>query len=206
MALHSKADFAKLCGMTASNLHNYIHRDKKVIMSGDYIDDSHPINKLFLEKRKAKVFDEKPKPINVSVPNNTQPVPKVEKPEPGTDDYIKLDRKLKAQQLEKIEVETRLLELKEAKMNGELIPTELVQAVYMQQNQSFITSFNNSIDDFLTLFSKKKGLSHDETVAYRSEIIKIINEASKASIEITKTNIQNIIDEFTIKKEVGEHE
>ena len=50
MAFHSKKEFAKLCGLETNGLAVYIKR-QKVVCSGEYIDDSFPVNNQFLKNR-----------------------------------------------------------------------------------------------------------------------------------------------------------
>ncbi len=208
MALHLKSDFAKICGLTTGNLTNYIKRNK-VVLSGDYVDDTVHCNSDFLLKR----FDfVKEKPVvekKVNEPNVSSPEIKI--PKPGKistpdDSVYGVEKQLRVQELEKKTVETRLLELKEKKLQGELIPTELVKAVFAQQTQSFITSFNNSIQDMLTLFSKKHTLNTNEISEMRGGIACIINESVDKAVDLTEKNIRNIVNEFTIKRDVGEHD
>jgi hypothetical protein len=52
--LYTKAEFAAATGLSSGNLSNYIHKLKKVVASGDYIDDEIPQNAAFLERRKHK--------------------------------------------------------------------------------------------------------------------------------------------------------
>lgn len=212
MALHLKADFAKLCGLTTGNLTNYIKRGK-VLMSGDYVDDSVPINKDFLEKRKGSVPPPAPK-LHMIRPD---PGP-VEIPNTGEDDddsgfgedgegesgYL-LDRKLLKKKIGKLEVDTRLQELKEEKMRGELIPVDLVKNLFRTHTQSIVTSMKDGIDELLINFSVEARLRGDQVAGLRGKIVGILNNGVDKSVVITQKNMRSIVNQVKVKRDVGEH-
>ena len=84
MALHSKKDFAIMCGLSTGNLANNITRGK-VITTGKFIDDKIEKNQFFLKKwqekstgrvMEAEQLTERVKEEKVEVPKipNVQPV------------------------------------------------------------------------------------------------------------------------------------
>ena len=78
MALHTKKDFAELCGMTTKLLSVYASKNRcKVVYSGDYVDDKIEPNISFLRKWAGKNKAEK----------NT-PLPPVELPEDFFDELM----------------------------------------------------------------------------------------------------------------------
>ena len=227
MALYPKSHFASLCGLTVGNLGNYIKRGK-VIMSGDYIDDSIPDNKSFLENRLAKIQakNEDNQIVNPAsaVVSITEPdIPNVQDPErkpisipntkssardatPSGKSRNQLEIEKKALEIEKLKVDTRLQELKEEKIRGEVIPISLVKGIIMNLSQSILTSHKDADEYLLIRISKEAKLSGDQLAMLRGEMIKSLNEAVEKAIKASQRNIKNLMDEFSIKKEVGEHD
>lgn len=213
MALHSKSDFAKLCGLTTGNLTNYIKRNK-VLMSGDYIDDQETINKDFLKKRQSKTPPKYESPLPVLRSIRPDPGDLDEEPEDYQDDDdsdtkgesgYSLDRKKVKRQIEKLEVDTRLQELKEQKMRGELIPVDLVTSVFRAHNQSIITTMKDGIESLLISLSVEARLKGDQLATLRGKMVKILNDGADKSSEVSHRSLRSIVNQVKVKKEVGEH-
>jgi hypothetical protein len=164
MALHSKSDFAKLCGLTTGNLTNYIKRNK-VLMSGDFIDDY----------------------------------------QDDQDSGYSLNNKKTKMQIAKLEVDTRLQELKEEKMRGELIPVDLVINVFRSHTQSIVTSMKDGIEDLLINFSVEARLKGDQLASLRGKMVGILNTGVEKSVIISNRNFNAIREQVKVKKDVGEH-
>jgi hypothetical protein len=213
MALHSKADFAKLCGLTTGNLTNYIKRNK-VIMSGDYIDDQLQINKDFLLSRQSKSAPkyEPPLPVLRSVRPDTGDQDEEdeedqddEDSDQGEDSGYALNKKKLKKQIAKLEVDTRLQELKEEKMRGELIPVDLVINVFRAHTQSIVTSMKDGIEDLLINFSVEARLKGDQLASLRGKMVGILNTGVEKSVIISNRNFNAIREQVKVKKDVGEH-
>jgi hypothetical protein len=213
MALHSKADFAKLCGLTTGNLTNYIKRNK-VLMSGDYIDDQLQINKDFLLSRQSKSAPkhEPPLPVLRSIRPDTGDQDEEDDdyqdddgPEQGEDSGYALNKKKLKKQIAKLEVDTRLQELKEEKMRGELIPVDLVINVFRSHTQSIVTSMKDGIEDLLINFSVEARLKGDQLASLRGKMVGILNTGVEKSVIISNRNFNAIREQVKVKKDVGEH-
>jgi hypothetical protein len=231
MALHLKKDFAKMCGLTTGNLTVYITR-KKVIASGDYIDDSILTNQEFLVKRRnaphfkseGPVFN--PPKLRAIKPDTTLPeVPNVvnddEEDEVSDDDFEKLlkqsdnlgelfkvttdlEKKKTIVEIQKKRKEISLLTIREEKFKGILIPTDLIRTLIQQHSRSTATEFKNSIDSILTKISKKKDLSVTEQAELRGELLDVINKTVDKSVDLTEKLLGRIVNEFIEKRDVGE--
>jgi hypothetical protein len=214
MALYTRKDWGLMCGLSAGNLSNYIKRGK-VLLTGELIDDSKPENEDFLKKFTEKK-EEKYKDLGINTGEISNEAPKSTKKEPVQrskttnegegEGGFSLDRRLKAQELKKKEAETRLLNLKEEKIRGEHIPTELVRSIIIQQSQSFITAFKNGVEDFITIVAKAKGMNVNEVAEARGELTKVINLTANKAVEVAKKGIDNIVGEYAVKRDVGEHD
>lgn len=223
MALHSKKDFSVLCGIPTRSISTYASRNK-IVLSGDYIDDSIQLNKDFIAKRqlmagKAPVTaasEEKavkqlrmirPDPGIVEPPNVKDP--EIDDDDFNDDDEIQepittLTKRKVAVDIAKKREEIEILKVRKDKLHGVLIPTDLVKVVFTQHSKSILTEFSNSIDNILTIFRKKKDLNANEVAEIRGELLQSINTAVSKSNSRSKKEISNIQNEFTVKREVGE--
>lgn len=232
MAFHTKKDFADLCYIPTNMLSVYIKR-KKVIVKNDLINDSVAENADFLKKMQAKGPSSAFISTAAAKKEEEKPAEKPEKPakrppktedsdpdsaensnknlfKPGEDllnlnDY-QLDREIKLRDIAKKEVDTRIAILKEEKMLGTNIPTDLVKGVVSNLTKTFIASFKDGADFFVIEISKRKSLTAQETADLKGRLVEIINSSSTKAIEETRKNLKIIIDQVSVKKEVGEHE
>lgn len=177
LTLISKKDFAERCNLSAGNLSNYIKRNNVIVTDGK-IDISLPDNIEFLGERKRKLYK--------------------------SDQKGSLETQLKLIEIEKKKRETRLLELKEQKTLGILIPTELVKLIFAQHTKSILTSFDNSIDRVLTKISKVKKLTSGERSKFRGELKSELNTAVDRSIRESKRNIKKMVQDYTEVRGRGE--
>lgn len=216
MPLHSKKDFASLCGegFTTRDLAVYIRRGK-VLMSGDFIDDQHPVNKEFLSNRQSKTPPkyEPPLPVLRSIRPDTgdqdsEDYDYQEDDEPGAggESGYSLNNKKTQKQIEKLEVDTRLQELKEQKMRGELIPVDLVQSLFRAHTQSILTTQKDGIEELLINLSVEARLKGDQLAKLRGKMVKILNDGVEKSVVVTNRTMRSVRDEMKIKKGVGEHD
>jgi hypothetical protein len=224
MALHLKAAFAKMCGLTTGNLTVYITR-KKVVSSGDYIDDSLEINKAFLEQRAAHLAKKvspvaaepeekklrmiRPDPQITELPNIKDPVDEDE--DDGMEGLETLTtpalmkRKLHVDIKKKIR-ETSILDLKEQKIKGEIVPVDVIKNLFSMHTQSIITAQKDGIEELLINLSVEARLTGDQLASLRGKMVQILNNAVDKAIIITQKNMKVVVNEFAISKEVGEHE
>ena len=177
LILLSKTEFGKRCGLSPGNLSNYIARGQ-VIVTDNKIDISKIENIEFLDKRKNKI-------------------------EKTTQDRSQ-DYQLKEIEIAKKKKETRLLEIKEAKALGLVIPTEMVKILFTQHSKSILTSFDNAIERILTKISKVKKLTNIERSKFRGELKTELNLAVDKSIEQSKRSINKMVLEYTEVRTRGE--
>lgn len=215
MALHSKQDFAAMCGLTTGNLSNYEKR-RKVVYSGDYIDDSLELNRLFLEKRQKK----QPQPVltedNFLPPPNTPVVKPAQTRPPRQPRVTSTPREkggLLAQDAEKMRLQNEKLQLsndfmrrKLDKVLGETIPTDLAKAIISQLGRTYPTEYNNLWRQTLSDIAKRYGMSLEDEAKYVGAGIEAINKASTRAISEARREMRNVIQLFSDKKEVGERE
>jgi hypothetical protein len=103
-----------------------------------------------------------------------------------------------------MQVDTRINLIKEEKLLGKLIPTELVKMVFAQHSQSLVTSFKNGADVLLMDISKRKELTRKENAELNGRLIQIINKCIDDAIKGSTKMLNSIISEHTEKREKGE--
>jgi len=204
MAKFSKKEFADRCGMATKNLAVYIKRGKVILLDDDYIDDVDHRNLAFLQKQKVKNGEKEVIVANVPALKSDKPAKSAEVDE--NNNYAALDLKKTSVQVEKLEQEVRLLKLKEEKLKGVVVPSELIKPVFLQHNQSIITEVHNSSAEFARIFAKKHSLNVNDVAEINGELIKWFNLAINKATVLSVKSIDNIVNDYSEKKGVGERE
>lgn len=219
MALLTKTEFSKLCGMASNGLSVYIKRGK-VVLTGDHVDDSLPENREFIRKRQAKgkiSLDNQ----DVPVKNPSEVVEKKivttsfsEDDDIITDEFGDVDTDgMNYQDLESLNKELdakkkaeeiQILKIKKDKLHGIVVPTSPVKDLLARLTKSMVVEFSNSIDKIITKIAKRKALNNNEVAEIRAEVIEEINKASDKSIDETKKEVKSIIETFSEKRGKGE--
>lgn len=199
---HTKKAFATVCGIQTKDLSVYIQRKRVVVDADGEINIDHPLNKIFLEdklsknKRKAadtsqvKSFDEDKSDLNEAETEGLT--------------ITQLTRRRKILDIKKIDKEVDLLTIKRDKLNGEVIPTELVKIIMYRKTALLVNRFKDHWEDHLTKLSGELRLSGDQLAKLRGEMVYHINQASDEALNTAKKEINQMIDEFKITRAKGE--
>lgn len=222
MPLHTKKGFAALCGITTKQLAtNALPDRRKVIYSGDYINDEIEPNKSFLEKWQDRNKGKSPKPTPEkkvkelhllrppSLKEMRAEIEKEDAPWLGEDNEeipktTGLDAKKLKTQILKMEKEIEKLTLANSKAQGEVVPVGLMDAILLQERQSILMESKNTWQDILSIFGKRRDLTAEERADIRGEFIDRLNEMMKRSAEITEKSIKDIVAQFSVKRGKGE--
>lgn len=119
---------------------------------------------------------------------------------------FELENAQKDANLRKTLKEIAILELKEQKQRGEVIPTDIVMPIMAQHFKSVTTEFKQGAEQLLVILQAKHGFSRDQMAEYRGNLIKIINDSIKKAVAESEKSIENIVSEYSTKKGVGERE
>ena len=215
MALHTKKQFAELCGLTIGNLSNYSNRGK-VVYSGDYVDDQIEPNISFLNKwatkNKAKLESEETQDeqdevvINVKTDNRQFAEPEIKTKPLGKIREPKIPHQSKTEILknELLVEQIGLIRQKRNKGEGELIPIDLVKQSGQTSFKNCAIAFRNILEKRLTRWSKK--FTPEEMAKERSETLRELNQEINNAVDESKKSIAEIISISSNKKEVGERE
>ena len=212
MALYTRKQFYEKCGVARGYLNMYIKRNK-VILTNGMIDDTLQENAYFMQKcidkRGIKPdVDEVRKPIK---PISEKIIEETKEAQNETDDpeainQYSLGLEKKKLDIEKVEEEILITRIKREKMSGDLIPTDLVKVLFASHFKSVTTSFHQAIENLISTIAKRNSLDRGQVAKIRGELTKVINDAVSNSIEISKKELKNIVDEYSQKRGRGEKE
>lgn len=215
MALLSRKEFAEACFIDHRSLAVYITR-KKVVLSGDKIDTDVDDNKYFLEKRREYAKKKNPSAVVEAESDLNNRVIEQQKQEPqaqfefpkeydGTlSENFQLDSKMKRAAADTAEIQRDILHAKRMKMLGESIPTTLVKDLLLQHTKSIISAFKNAGETLIIKISKVKSLSLEETATLRADLIEITNVAAEEATQQSKNSVSQIVEDYSMSREVGE--
>jgi len=219
MPLHTKKQFADLCGIKTGDLSNYQKRGK-VIYSGEYVDDSIEPNISFLKKALDKkngqqtrvIVKEETLPVtkelttlNILEPKiRTPKTPNVKPPKEKEVTGYNLANEKVALQIENLELKNREMEEKINTKLGNTIPKEPVVLSFQYINKNMCRNIKVGIENLITRY--EKNFTPAQFADIRAAIVKEINHAQINAVAESKKNIAEIILISSNKKEVGERE
>jgi hypothetical protein len=216
MAKYSRKEFVeKLCGVEYSDswkakVSMWVKRGNIDVGNDGLIDDSNHKNRDWAikqyEANVGEAEDDGTEDVEESKPKS-RPNHKPTTDSGGGDNeagYV-LVKKKTLRQIEKLESDIRIANLKEEKIRGEVVPIDLIKNVFTAHSQSIITANKDGIEELIINFSKEVSLTGVQIARLRGKMIDILNNASDKAVEASKKNLKNLVEEFSIKKEVGEH-
>lgn len=218
MALHSLKDFAELCGRKLAHVSQDKSRGKILVDNNNMVNDKEQINASYL-----KYWQEKTKETNNSgadihivdrqPPSSSQKVKEGQKErkspaEPadtvGALSLFTLEIKNKTLDAEKKTEEIAILKVKKEKIQGILIPTELVKALIIHQSEALKVAYMEAVEGNIALFSQIAQLNADQIARLRKGLVQIVNKAITSSITHSKKTLNNIVKEYSETRGVGE--
>jgi hypothetical protein len=233
MAFYLRSQFAELCGLSKAEVSMNIKRGK-IILSGDYVDDSIRSNAEFIEKWQIKrglkiVSAKEPEPVAVLKPTSEpipeavpaplpNKIPKIEPPKPRPapkspniqppNEFMyagnQIDAQIKSVELERKLEDLEIAKLKRQKMAGESMPTDLVKNTISVYSRSVSRSFNNAADNLLVEFQTMADISREQVSLMRGKLNAIVNKAINDAYENAIDMVDNIVDEYSETRGKGE--
>ena len=203
MAIYTKKEIAEILGIKTNTLSIYVGRDK-IFLENDSINSENPKNAAFIKKfldKKAGKLGDKTVTVNESSKKtdiilNEKPV-ELGKSDKKTLSQYELDREKKYADLLLVEVNTRIANLKEKKLIGDLMPLELCKSLIQVQSESIRQAFIESCENMIVVISQKKQLTNIEIVDIREKITMSINKSIDAAINFSKRKIKAISLEYS---------
>lgn len=205
MALLKVSEFAEKYNVTRTNLYTYRDRGKIIISSG-YIDEDNPINKIFIDTREIS-FKVKVKPSE-----NTTHVPepaKIEDSIPAkasnkkvkdatsfdkSSIYTEHKRTTKLRD-EKLEEEIRLAKLRNDRIEGRLIPVDIIKRATTEMIARYKMTFLQQTEQLIRDTLNELLAGNEKITSTCSKLTDIANDASKRAVQETKITIKNIVED-----------
>lgn len=184
--------------MNTRSLATYIGRGKVVVNDQDLIDDAIGENQGFLLKYAGK------KQLKYGTAPKKAPDKDAEEPKNNYADQLEA-QKLEAQ-VKKLQQEVEKLEYHNSKSKGEMIPSVLVDPLFLQHNQSILTEIGHYIDDVILLFAKKRDLAPEETAEVKKAAMERANEMVTRASKATFQSLESLLTEYVDKRGVGERD
>lgn len=186
MSLHTRKEFAELCGVSEPYLNNYIKRGK-VVLTRNKVDDTIADNREFME---ARIGKQKIKAAEVETV----------KLNPDQEDEVKnLSVKQKRANLRKTVAEADKKELEAQKLRGEAIPIDLTKNIISQLSQSFITSFRDLAEGYMLEVAHEAKFSNKKVAEFRVKLVDGINETMETAVEVASKDLKKLAAEFAVR-------
>lgn len=214
MALFKQPEFARECGISMAYLSMNKKRGK-VTLTGELIDTGIQKNADFMQKckdtaakRALKSESKQDKPAKESKKKEKPaPDPKVlEAQKERHDALYSLDKEKKTIDIQKARRESELLEMRKRKLNGELIPTELIKSLIIQHSENIKNAYSDASENLIVIISQRKGMTSTEIAELRKEFTRIVNRAVDGAVDTTKKTFKNIVSTYSQNRGVGQHD
>ena len=212
MARHTQAEFAKICGVTNAYISVNKKRGKVIFSEDGYIDDSIQENAYFLQKcldkllKESNEIEKKPEVSPAKTEQSTKSDEKKSNKSITGKDRYELDIQKKALEIEKLKVDTRLQQLTEEQIRGEWRPLTLAKTLVSNLSQTILTSQKDANEATLINISKEARLTGDQLAKLRGKMVESLNQGVDKAITNAMRQLKSLVEEFSIKKEIGEHE
>lgn len=209
MAVYSRLEFSDLLQMNPRALSVYIGNGAVEVNKKDQIDTSVLKNEKFMTDRQKKLASGKVKPFNRDG-SETSPVTGVTPKPTQTAQTISaakaaaMDLEKEMLEIEKLKETNRYLRTKADKAEGLVIPTDLVKSLLLQHSKSIANNFKQALEESITLMAAKFGASSEDMQSARKGVLEKLNAAIEGSVQETKKEIQNIVNEYSAVKGIGE--
>ena len=196
---YSKKEFAAHCGILTKELSVYIGR-KKVVVVKDEIDSLNPVNDLFVKKMLAKKPKEAADPEKHESEKRQPLIPKEENP------LVELNRQKGSLEIRQKQNSLQLQQMEIDKKRGELVPTALIRNLIVQHSESLKAAFADISDNLLEIMAQKKGFTREEISDLRAQNRRLINLSVDTTVLNSKKRMGTIVEEYSKKRGVGEHD
>lgn len=212
MPILSRKEILELCEKNKGSVAMAVKRGNLIQDDSRKIDTSIEHNRIFLKKWLFDAFpeniaNEKMKIISYNFSEEKkEPTPKKEKPLKSTrrrnkepenkteSDSESLEVLKKRAELEFKKSQAELNQLKIKTLKGENIPTDLVVKVFSILGKSFLTSYKNGSKNFVQDVAHKTRMSIEDKSYMESELVKVINQSHKDSLDLAKKELRSVID------------
>lgn len=223
-----------MCSIGTKHISTYSKRRQIVVEEDGTIDASNEINYAFLiqkgfvesKKQNGTADGRSSKKIVTTKKTKAKPISKKnlvtkheeEHPPEKTAEQLEIEyekrqriEELASMDRDKLQADTakkrhdaEIARIKMEKLQGLLIPTDLVMSVIQLQSESLKTSYHDASEKLIIIFSQKKKLTNKEMGDLRRELTGVINMAIDSGINESKRGIKKIVKEYSEVRGVGE--
>lgn len=197
------------------------------MFDGELINSEHPINADFIQRRKDKgkwndgaPFKDKKPPIDLPAADIADSPKNFGDPPPYSDvsdldigtegirdksknGYL-LDLQIKELKIERDIEEVQIARMKKEKMQGETIPTEIVQSLMTQHFKNMTRAIIDGVLSYSGIMVKRLGGTKAEKTELQTTFEAIVNESIHKAKELTSAELASIVDQYKIKRLPGE--
>lgn len=211
MALFNQKEFAEKCGMEKNKINVYVSRGKLVLNEERLIDDSVAQNMDFFIKWSAKPKEEKSdkkkaasssSKLGSSMKEDIDRTSDLNKRTKWNEELYGLEKRKKAADLNKMEIEGRVALLKEQKLNGTSIPLELTKILVKQHMKSLYSSFSNTIEVFINDLTKKFNMSIEQQAEIKGRMTAQLNADIVEAHKLTDKSLDQVQKEYMAAKQL----
>ena len=208
----TKDEFCEKMQIERDSLRVYIQRRQVNLNELGEINDADELNARFIARRQtklakkvvgkeAKMKPEKPVKEKPKKPENEA----FSRENTNRNELLEMDKEKGKLALEEKRNAIIIQQMEIAKKRGELIPTEIVRKLVVQQSEGTKIAYTEACESLILIFSQKRQLTAVEVSEIRKDFIGIVNTAINTSIDITNRNMTEIVKEFSEKRGVGQH-
>lgn len=194
-------ELADMTGWETKNLSVYVTRKKLVKDKNGLFDVDEPKNALFIAQNKAE---------GTKKPEKTPPKGKKEAAIRDLDDEVKkvkaITMQLEVNKLVMQEQSIRRNQIEIEKKEGQLIPTELIKALFLTHSKSITMTFKEGMEKIVDLFTIKYKLSQADAANMRKTMVEAINKGVDNAVSNTRGSLKKIITDYSEKRGVGDHD
>lgn len=213
MAVYSRPEFAKLCGVSVESLRVYISRKKVVELAEGGIDGNDLKNIAFQQKHSSRSGNkEAPPPPPLFKPPAVVPTPEPQKPplKPPVqklvdESYAFLEKEKLRMQVEELKKKTRKMDQMHEKAQGESVPTAQVTMLILQLSEAIHGAWETAFEETLNEIAHKHQLTRLEITELKRAKVKISNSSREKAIKEAIKMLRRVQAEFAESKGVGEH-
>lgn len=197
MPRYTRAEYCDMCGITQAYLSVNISRKKVILNENDEIDTAVDDNALFAKKRIDKLKDRVV--VKVDEPIEEKKVRKsLVAKDPIVSASHDLEKIKKQLEIEEKQTTIAINKMKLDKLNGVVIPTDLVMVIFSQHSKSITTAFHQAAENYIVEMAATYEIDKKGIAFMRGKLIDIVNQAVKESLENSKKHIDNIVDEYAV--------
>jgi len=201
MAELKLSEFAEYCGVKDSYITTYKNRGNifvtKTKVGNRYInifDTDNEVNKIFISGCKNSIPNKKTEEEYSTSSDD----------ESGSSGLYSLDQQKKQLEVDKLTVDIELKNIEKQKKLGQMIPTDLIRVLFMRHNKNIVTSFKEHMTKVLNVKVRAIGGNKADVIDIENSIELAINESIVNTLEVTKSQLDNIIEDSAEKRGIGQ--